>query len=423
METNFIKKKSLFLYFFLSLLPFYFLTGNFGHDAIMTILGISYLIFKDKSFLNTTNKNSIIFITLFCLYLIFNSLSSEIPMKSLEGSLFYFRYFIFALFFAYILKTHESLHKILFISFFLSLFLICLDSAYQFIFGFNILGYISPHNYRLTSFFNDEMIVGSFIFKIIPILLFFFYFKFSNKSRSKINVVLICFFSLIIIFLSGERTSVFHLIIFYLLLFFGIKFDLKKKLFLIFLSIILSTIFLIFSETTKNRIIFQTYEQIQESKNLFFIGSKEHQQHYDISLRMFMDSKLIGQGPKTFRHLCSEPKFNYQNEGCSSHPHNIVIQLVSETGIIGLLFYILIYFYFIYEYFRSYFNQSIDSKLKNGSIVIYSALISYLFPFVPSNNIFGQFFNSYMWMYIGIFLYIKDYSLNRYKNSFSQKII
>ena len=421
--NTFIKKKSLFLYFFLSLLPFYFLTGNFGHDAIITILGICYLIFKNKSLLNTINKKSIIIITLFCLYLISISLSSEIPMKSLEGSLFYFRYFLFALSFAYILKTHESLHKILFISFFLSLFLICLDSAYQFIFGFNILGYISPHNYRLTSFFEDEMIVGSFIFKIIPIFLFFFYFKFSNESRFIIKVVLICLFSLIILFLSGERTSLFQLIFFYLLLFFGIKFDLKKKLYLIFLSIILSTIFLIFSETTKNRIILQTYEQIQESKNFLFIGSKEHQQHYDLSLRMFMDSKLIGQGPKTYRYLCSEPKFNNHNEGCSTHPHNIIMQLLSETGIIGLFFYILLYLYFIYEYFRSYFNHSIDPRLKNGNIVIYSALISFLFPFVPSNNIFGQFFNSYMWIYIGIFLYIKDYSLNRYKNSFSQKII
>ena len=45
---------------------------------------------------------------------------------------------------------------------------------------------------------------------------------------------------------------------------------------------------------------------------------------------------LIGSGPKTFREECKNIKYSSLN-GCSSHPHNILLQSLSETGIIGFL--------------------------------------------------------------------------------------
>lgn len=56
---------------------------------------------------------------------------------------------------------------------------------------------------------------------------------------------------------------------------------------------------------------------------------------------MFSDNKLFGQGSNTFRILCSSEKFRIsdKNEGCSTHPHNIYVQILAETGLIGVFFY------------------------------------------------------------------------------------
>ena len=40
------------------------------------------------------------------------------------------------------------------------------DSLFQYFLGSNIFGQVSPLKYRITSFFGDEAIMGSFIFKI-----------------------------------------------------------------------------------------------------------------------------------------------------------------------------------------------------------------------------------------------------------------
>ena len=61
---------------------------------------------------------------------------------------------------------------------------------------------------------------------------------------------------------------------------------------------------------------------------------------------MFSDNKLFGQGSNTFRYLCSSEKFRIsdKNEGCSTHPHNIYVQLLAETGLIGVLFLLIALF-------------------------------------------------------------------------------
>ena len=51
---------------------------------------------------------------------------------------------------------------------------------------------------------------------------------------------------------------------------------------------------------------------------------------------MFLDNKIFGQGPKSFRYLCNDDRFKINKWSCSTHPHNYYIQLLAETGLIGL---------------------------------------------------------------------------------------
>ena len=59
---------------------------------------------------------------------------------------------------------------------------------------------------------------------------------------------------------------------------------------------------------------------------------------------MFLDNKIFGQGPKSFRYLCNDDRFKINKWSCSTHPHNYYIQLLAETGLIGFFTVFLIFF-------------------------------------------------------------------------------
>ena len=63
--------------------------------------------------------------------------------------------------------------------------------------------------------------------------------------------------------------------------------------------------------------------------------SDVHQSKYVTALKIYKDNKIFGSGTKTFRHLCERPEYHTPPLGCSTHPHNTYIQLLSETGLIG----------------------------------------------------------------------------------------
>ena len=73
-----------------------------------------------------------------------------------------------------------------------------------------------------------------------------------------------------------------------------------------------------------------------------YIFSKQYHEHYFSAWKMFMDNKLIGIGPKNYREKCKEEKYNFSKLTCSNHPHNIPLQILAETGILGFFIYLLL---------------------------------------------------------------------------------
>lgn len=291
--------------------PFLLISGSLLPDTACVLIGIFYLIFAIKNKSLAECKNYIIYFLIFIfIYINLNSFFSFNPKISFGTSLPFFRIILFIVGLSYFLNKHKNLKIYFFYSSCVSICLLLIDSLVQYFYGINLIGLKLLDETRVSSFFGKELIMGSFVARILPLVLALSYFIDSIHIKNIRTAIL--FFSGFLVLLSGERTS-FLLYLFSLILFLFLNYN-KKKIF-IFLSIFLLFFLILFSFNSKpvNRIFYHTFNQLSETRNIFNF-SYRHNLHFYTANKMFQDSKLIGQGIKSFRFLCSNPKFTALNK-------------------------------------------------------------------------------------------------------------
>ena len=112
---------------------------------------------------------SIQFFIFFCLFISSNSiLSNHIDFKSVKSSIFFIRYFFLIIGIYYLYKFNKKIFIYYFIIYLIILIFLFLDTKYQYLNdGTNIFGFNSyiVQNERISSFFFDELVLGSYIQK------------------------------------------------------------------------------------------------------------------------------------------------------------------------------------------------------------------------------------------------------------------
>ena len=72
---------------------------------------------------------------------------------------------------------------------------------------------------------------------------------------------------------------------------------------------------------------------------------------------------------------------------CSVHPHNTLLQILSELGLLGLVFYLVAALYFLYWFFYCIFNKKkIRSNYYEMLMLISLGIIIAYLPIVPSET-------------------------------------
>ena len=438
--------------YFLYLFPFALVTGPVLTEICCNIIGINFLYKSIKYKLKKYYLNKFVYLfLLFYFYLITRSIFSEDPSFSLHSSLFYFRYLLFSLGVWYILDTQpnskNNFGKFLIIT--ISLVLLGLFAEY--IFSKSLFGYDNLIDGRLYSLFGDEPIVGSYLSRLAPFAYYFAIFSgLLDLKKNRNKFFLFFFFALLNlgIFLSGERTAfVFSMMIFLIIIFLTKEFF-KIKLVISLLSVFLIIFSLNFDNKIKSRMIDFTKsqltgvaEKIDEKsdkfknidKKLYDIGSKRkanssnfpgfgeyYSALYYSAYLMFEDNILFGQGPRMFRKLCGTDKF-YVFGGCSTHPHNTYMQLLSELGLVGFVFifslfltiFILFALHFIKKTLTFINKQNKYNFLSDELICYYAAIFITLFPLSPNGNFFNNWLNFIYYMPVGfIMFYFSKKKLN-----------
>jgi O-antigen ligase len=134
------------------------------------------------------------------------------------------------------------------------------------------------------------------------------------------------------------------------------------------------------------------------SKMYFF--TPEHDSLIRTAWKMFLDDPFLGHGPKMFRFKCSDPKYATGIHSCDTHPHNFYIQLLAETGVVGFLFLLVLFIYFIYLLQKHiYQNFAYKRKfLSDYQICLLSGLLVTIWPITTN----GNFFTNYLMLLYGL---------------------
>ncbi len=377
-------------------LPTALIIGSFLSDLIVSVYALYfiYVSIKKKLFKYYNNRYFVLF-SIFYLYILIRSLLSEAPLLSLESSLFYFRYYFFIACIVYFINENEKIIFNFGVFAFIPILILSLDSFIQLTTAYNILGWKRPDSLHITSFFGDEMILGQYIVRLIPLVLAtMIFYKYKKSILSHFFAFAILIISTAITYISGERTA-FFLSTFSLIMFLFLLQDymrMRAIFLIIFLSVIFSISFLF--PNTQNRIFNHTATQIGLEDGSFYIFSKKHQAIYETSFQMFRDKPLFGHGPKMYREECKKYKIS-TSDPCSTHPHNSYLQLLSETGIFGFIPFFLILSALVKRillHFLNLYRQNPNEKYlcNNYEISLFIGLSITFFPFIPAMNFFNN---------------------------------
>ena len=411
----------------IAIFPFLLLIGPLISELflILLIFFSFFIIIKEKKvfYLN----RFLVFFGIFYLSTLFSTLINFYNFDYAIGGILYFRIPLFAISIWFILDNFKFSDKKIVLFYGIFFLILIFDSLLQFYYGKNLFGY-EIYKERISSFFGNELILGGFILRSIPIFLIYLIMN-DLINEKKINFFYLIIISLLcfIIYLSGERTSFGLLILFFFTIFFISNYLRKFLVFLSIFFIIFSIILpnLKFSEDIKpaKRMFQKSYDQVlgigeeryeKHKKKLFskvYIFSHDHHGHYVLSYKIFKDYMIVGTGIKGFRYLCRNKIYILENnDGCSTHPHNTYVQILVSNGLVGFSLLIFAFFFVVREIFvcrRKIYTLKKFDKFEISKGIAISAIFINLWPLVPSGNFFNNWLSMLYFYPIGFYLYFK----------------
>ena len=392
-------KNSIFqniIFFSLIFMPVALVAGPAVMETLIFVSCFSFLsLITIKEIKFHIDKKIIFILSLYLIIIVISSLISINPIVSLKSGVLSLRFFIFVLAGVFLLSNFEPGCKYLFYTYTCFIMFIAVDAFVQYFYGYNFFLIEPIDETRITGFFGNEKKLGSYLVRFFPILIGLSLIFIKNKNFLILLVpALILFF---LLFLTRERiTLVFFLItIIYLTVYFWNEILKNMKVFILFTVILISIPVLMhyFDVAGIKKRLVHTKKQITNDHEGLVFYSMQHQSFAKTSFEIFKSNKLFGSGIKSYRETCKQVKLSFK-KNCSTHPHNVFFQLLAETGLLGILFYLTFLFLVIKELVLFFFCKN----KRTPNVFFLLSFFFYFNPLFPS----GQFFNNW-YMGIGTF--------------------
>ena len=390
-----IAKADLLTFFLLTTFPISLILGNAIINTYFLLFSISFF-FNFKKNINLTNNKINYFLLFFFFSLLINLIFSIDLINSIPSVIKILLVFLFALEIQRFV-TYNKIEKInlLFKIWSFLFFIIVIDVIFEFFIGQNLIGYSSYMPGRIASFFGDELVVGAFFHGFV---LFFISYLMNQYPKKKLFLSITILILLYTSFIIGERSNfikiLFSLIIYSFLV---LKINNIKKIAVIFFILLIITSIINFNKDYKYRY----YSQIKDfyGKNAwhYFIKYSQYGAHQLVAFEMFKDNPLFGVGIKNFMSESYNSKYNNSNPNnnlrAGTHPHQLHMQFLSETGLFGYISFLIFIIGSIFLGIKEY--------LKSKNLYLISSIIfiiSTLIPIIPSGSFFSTFSGGIFWI-------------------------
>jgi O-antigen ligase len=382
----------------IAILPISILLGS--SISLLNVILINFLVirfFFEKKFYKLTNHLVFKILFIIYIYLVFNLFVAENFSVSFSRNVGFIRFLGLFILINYLFYKNNFSLKIFYIWTFVILFT-TIDIFVEYYFGSNIFGWGStePHAARVVSFFKDEPVAGAYLYGFILIIFGFLLDKFKDK---KIIAFIVLFIGFIAVFITGERSNTIKLFFGIILMFFFLDFF-KLKIKIIVLTFIIS--FFIFfvnqSNYLKNRYIGQLLSNFDSLEK--FNDFKERDiyfKHYKSGIAVFKKNIFFGVGNKNYRvETCKNYNTN-SNYICTTHPHQIYLEFLSEHGLFGSIIVLGLIFYLIFKVIKNIHIQRNYTQI--GALTF---LVTVFTPVLPSGSFFSDFNATIFWLNFSI---------------------
>jgi len=403
----------------IALIPLSIILGNLAINInIILIIILGFFIFGINIFI--TKKIQAYLIYSFFSFLIIITLinnwdlmvENELFKENIVKSIFYLRFLFLFLVVNKLIENEKFNTKIFFISSGFFSLLISIDIVIQFFLQKNIIGNIITID-KPSSFFNEENIAGGFIQRFIYFFIFYIFIKKINKNNINILILITFAIFLIPIILTANRMP-FIVYACSIILYFLLE---KKFKDIFYFLIFFIALILFFSKfTISNRLHYDLKSFFVDSKNIIYNAPKlfiknelnpdikrhDYLIHFNTGIQIWKKNKIFGNGLKSFRLKCS---YN-NNQTCNTHPHNYFIEILVDTGLVGIILIYSIFFIGLINFLKYYFyNKNINERFI--SITFFLAIF---FEFLPLRST-GSFFTTgnsiFIFLILSIFLNIE----------------
>lgn len=291
----------------------------------------------------------------------------------------------------------------LFIGFAFSFFINALAVIYQF---FN--GDIISYGTRLTGFNNSYMLLCAVNLLILPIIFVLAVHKSNMSNKIRLFYLLTILVNIPSVVFENTRIVYVGLgIIFPLIILFSIKNKLKAICFILLLGIYSFTCFQLSPAAT------QRFSNISTTTQSDF-SNYQRILMWQSSLNMFIEHPLFGVGVGNWHEQYTT---NYQppiKTGDFYHPHNVPLDMFSESGVVGGGSYIILFIYLYYISIKNYLRKKdIISLAYIASLFAYSinCLTDCMF---CGYNI--KMPTTMFWLFTGFYLILNKYVIISYNN-------
>ncbi len=424
--------------FLIIFLPAFLITGPLFSDLSVVIIDFIflYILFKERNF-NYLNNKLFKFLLIYNVYITILSFFAYDLFFSLKSSITYIRFTIFIFAIKFFLERSDKLIVNFSKIFIITILILFFDSLYQYINGYNILGFKIDNPDKLNSLFGDEGVLGSYLVRFLPLFLVCLLYLNKNKNL----FILTIFIFGLLIFLAGSRSSIALYILFFTI-FFLIFVKFRKYLFY-YLLLLTTLTFLIFSilninidkenyssfdiedkikvqSDLKEKISYTIYYNFFDPIKRIFEGNIEKKEikifsevydaHYRSAYKIFKDNIFFGTGNKMFRKLCSDERYNINEFSCSTHPHNLYLQILAENGLIGFFFVLIIFSYTVFTLTKEFFYRNIKkiNKLNDQTLLLTIGVFINFWPIVPFGNFYNNWLSILIYFPIGFLLYFNS---------------